>query len=406
MPLFSFSQIKENEKIEDWIFPKGINFKWYNIKSFEEESLNHSSLKISYYNISDNQIGTSEEIAFSEEESTPEYKLFEITFDEIKLVKLKTSSFSGIQSTEYSFDENNIFWKMPSQDGVTNWAYKEIGGSFYRCKSYWKIGEKNEKYLIVEKEFFEGDDAEFSREKEIEYFKKNKGLYKFELYKSRSNKLVELYSSQEGGLDPNIENNKFPLINNQNLLAHTSIKLDSTSVSKNEIKYPDGTIPKEYKIQILLDKGLPYLVKDTITVKNIRGIEVISPPKFIKSEHALYFEEKEVYIDGYVENAKIISVKYFKSPFSFRQELFYSDGEGNFKRVQNKKLYVDINYRLLYNKSSSDDFVVKEEVHKDTDLYRELSEILKKQGIYMIVRETNEENEKSIKTVYINFQQE
>jgi hypothetical protein len=104
-------------------------------------------------------------------------------------------------------------------------------------------------------------------------------------------------------------------------------------------------------------------------------------------------------------DAKIVSVSYFKQPFSFVQQLYYSDGEGNLRKVTNPKFYVDIDYKLN-DTSASKDFVMKEPLDKSSDLYKELSPKMQKQGIYLVVNKTSEENVKSQKIVRINFEEE
>lgn len=85
--------------------------------------------------------------------------------------------------------------------------------------------------------------------------------------------------------------------------------------------------------------------------------------------------------------------------------MYYCDGEGNFKRVENKKLFFEnvFNYQLSGN-WDSDDFVMKEEIEKGSDIYKELSNKIKKQGIFLITKEVSEENKKTSRLFNINFQ--
>ena len=396
-------QTSNVEKLENWIFPKESNYNWYRTKNFDGKKITTSTLKISYYKISDNQVGTSEKFIFKGDETLEEFKLFEIDTNEIKLLKIQEAVVVGNDKKSIvNFDKNNTFWKLPMEKTIMKWNYTGNGGTFYKCKSYWKIGEKNEKYLIVEKEVFEAEDVEFSREKEIEWFKKNKGLYKYELLESRSNELLESYTSQESGFDTNIEKDSFPFENKQHLTNKTPIKTDNLNTEK-KIEYQDGTIPKEYKIKILVDRGLPYLVKDTIIVKNKNGIINIPEPKLNKSEKAIFYNGKEVYIDGYIEDAKIIAINYFQSLYSTKQEVYYSDGEGNFKIVKNSGLFLEEDGTINTNVSTSE-WVMKD-IKKDSDLFFELSkeDKLKKQGIYLIKDRVSEENIKTHQILQIKF---
>lgn len=102
---------------------------------------------------------------------------------------------------------------------------------------------------------------------------------------------------------------------------------------------------------------------------------------------------------------KISTISYFKKPFSFNQALYYCDGEGVLKKVVNRKFYVDIDYKIN-DTSSSDHFVIRETLDKTSDLYKELSQKIKKQGIYLIINTTSEENVRSQKIRQINFQEE
>ena len=401
LPLFVVSQTSNtDERIMDWVFPKENNFQWFNIKSLDKGDGNNSSLKISYYKISENQIGTSEEVIFTGEVSTPQFSLYQIENNEVKLLKLKTSSFPGIQSIEYSFDENNTFWKMPSQNETIKWEYKEEGGALYRCKSYWK-DDNNEKLLVVEKDAFEGEDVEFSRERAVEYYKKNKGLYKLELFKTKTGKLIEKYNRQEGGVDVNITNQVFPLKKHQDSELVVLDNNKEKSISK-EIEYPPGTIPKEYRMEILVDKGLPYLVRDTISIKNSRGLTNIPPPKFNKSDQTIFYNG-ESFGPEYIEEAKIIDIKYYALPYSTKQVAYYSDGQGNFKIVKNLGLYLEEDNKIVGQLSRN--CSMKEIVDKTSELYNELSkeDKLKKQGIYIIRYNTSEENIKSRSVLHLNF---
>lgn len=404
-PLFVVCQTNNiDEKIGDWIFPRENNFRWYKVKSFDTGNDNNSSLKMEYYKISENQIGISESVLFTGEESTTEFRLYEILNDEIKLLKLKTIGFPGVEPIEYSFDKNNVYWKLPSSNEVVKWDYTEEGGTFYRCKSYWKVSTKDGKLLVIEKEIFEGEEVEFSREKTIEYYKKGGGLDKFELYKARSDKLFESYISQEGGFDINVVSQDFPLRKKEDSSLENTNRNENIITTK-KIIYPPGTIPKEYRMQLLIDKGFPYLVKDTISIKNKRGQPNIPPPKFNKSENSIFYDGKENYSDGdgWLVDAKLIAVTYFASPYSTKQEAYYSDGEGNIKIVKNLGLYIEEDNTIKRN--SSGNYSMKEVVEKDSNLYLELSkEInLKKQGIYIIRYNTSEENVKSRTIFPIKF---
>lgn len=54
------------------------------------------------------------------------------------------------------------------------------------------------------------------------------------------------------------------------------------------------------------------------------------------------------------------------------QQLYYSDGEENLRKVTNLKFYIDIDYKLN-DTSTSKDFVIEESLDKSSDLYKKLN---------------------------------
>lgn len=178
--------------------------------------------------------------------------------------------------------------------------------------------------------------------------------------------------------------------------------MGTTNQPQNNISYSDGTIAKEYVVQLFLDKGLPYTVKDTLIIKNKRGLAGIPASKYFKGEQGVYYDGNRIPHGDWMIDAKVVRIVYFKQPFSFVQQLYYSDGEGNLRKVTNPKFYVHIDYKLN-DTSTSKDFVMKEPLDKSSDLYKELSPKMQKQGIYLVVNKTSEENVKSRKIIRINL---
>lgn len=172
-------------------------------------------------------------------------------------------------------------------------------------------------------------------------------------------------------------------------------------------------------IHITLDKGLPYNIKDSITIKNRRGIDGILPPKYVKQENSVYYDGNKIYEggDNQIKDFKIANIKYFKTPFSFSLQLYYYDGEGNYRKVENKKMlqnvdilsYLENNFTAFKNSFAEyyflkEDFLMKEEIDKDSELYKKLANTnIKKQGIFLIIEATNEGNQKSFRSMPFNF---
>jgi hypothetical protein len=388
----------QTEKLEKWIFPAKNNFLRLKSKTNSEDFF-----RINYFKISNKLVGTSLEIGLMN--SIPSAKLFEIGNDEISLIKLKEGASIDSGGEEYSFGKNNIYFKLPAPLGITKWSYADDSGTIYYGLCYWK--EAKEKFLVIERQM--AGRQQFS-EKTVEYYSKNRGLVKQENINTKTGKFTESYAVEESGFDSQMDIQDFPLFDSlepieKDKTSETKEQSNTANQPQNNISYPDGTIPKEYVVQVFLDKGLPYTVKDTLFIKNKRGVSGIPAPKYFKGEQGVYYDGNTIYHGDWMIDAKIVSISYFKQPFSFVQQLYYSDGEGNLRKVTNPKFYVDIDYKLN-DTSASKDFVMKEPLDKSSDLYKELSPKMQKQGIYLVVNKTSEENVKSQKIVRINFEEE
>lgn len=391
---------QEQEKLEQWIFPVKNNF-----LSLKSKTNSEDFFRINYFKISNQLVGTSLEIGLMNSE--PNAKLFQIGNDEISLIKLKEGASIDSGGEEYSFGKDNIYFKLPKQNQKAQWNYDEGDGNIYYCQSYWKENNNKEKFLVIERQASEN--SQFP-EKEVEYYSKDRGLIKQENINTKTGKISESYAVEESGFDSQTNIQDFPLFDSlesieKDKTSETKEQSNTTNQPQNNISFPDGTIPKEYVVQVFLDKGLPYTVKDTLIIKNKRGLAGIPAPKYFKGEQGVYYDGNRISHGDWMIDAKIVSISYFKQPFSFIQQLYYSDGEGNLRKVTNPKFYVDIDYKLN-DTSTSKDFVMKESLDKSSDLYKELSPKMQKQGVYLVVNKISEENVKSQKIVRINFEEE
>lgn len=389
---------QETEKLEQWVFPAKNNF-----LSLKSKTNSEDFFRISYFKISNQLVGISLEIGLMN--SDPSAKLFEIGNDEISLIRTKDGAFGDMGGEKHDFGKNNIYFKLPAPNGITKWSYADDGGTIYYGLCYWK--EAKEKFLVIERQM--AGRQQFS-EKTVEYYSKDRGLVKQENINIKTGKISESYALEESGFDAQMDIQDFPLFDSlepteKDKTSETKEQSNTTNQTQNNISYPDGTIPKEYVVQVFLDKGLPYTVKDTLIIKNKRGVSGIPVPKYFKGEQGVYYDGNTIPHGDWMIDAKIVSTSYFKQPFSFVQQLYYSDGEGNLRKVTNPKFYIDIDYKLN-DTSTSKDFVMKEPLDKSSDLYKELSPKMQKQGIYLVVNKTSEENVKSQKIIRINFEEE
>ncbi|PWN65297.1 hypothetical protein [Chryseobacterium viscerum] len=389
---------QETEKLEQWIFPAKNNF-----LSLKSKTNSEDFFRINYFKISNQLVGTTLEIGFMN--SDPSAKLFEIGNDEISLIRTKDGAFGDMGGEEHDFGKNNIYFKLPTPMGTTKWSYADYGGTIYYGQCYWKTGK--EKLLVIERQM---SGRQQFPEKTVEYYSKDGGLVKQENFNIKTSKITESYAVEESGFDSETNIQDFPLFGylesiEKDKSSQTKEQSNTANQPQNNISYPDGTIPKEYVVQVFLDKGLPYTVKDTLIIRNKRGVSGIPAPKYFKGEQGVYYDGNTIPHGDWMIDAKIVSISYFKQPFSFVQQLYYSDGEGNLRKVTNPRFYVDIDYKLN-NTSTSKDFVMRDTLDKCSDLYKELSPKMQKQGIYLVVNKTSEENVKSQKIVRINFEEE
>lgn len=399
LSLTSFCQNIEEEKIGNWVFPEKNNF--ISLKSKENSD---NFFRINYFKISEQLMGSTLEIGFMN--SDPSAKLFEIGNDQISLIKTKDGASLDTGGEEHDWGKNNIYFKLPDAIGVTKWSYADDDGTIYYGFSHWKEGK--EKNLVIERQI---SGNQKSSEKVVEYYSKNKGLIKKEIVNVKSKNLVEAYTTEESGFDNQMNINDFPLFyaiesKDKNKSFETNEQTNNTEINKNDKQqYSEGTIPKEYEIQILLDKGLPYTVKQTLVIKNNRGLPEIQAPRYSKKDQSILYDGRKYSQDDSMIDMKILNTIYFKEPFLFNQKLYYSDGEGVLRKVENRKFYVDIDYKI-YDTSNTNDFTMKETLDKNSDLYKELNQKMKKQGIYLVVNKTSEDNNKSQKIIRIDFDEE
>lgn len=405
---------QETEKLEQWIFPAKNNF-----LSLKSKTNSEDFFRINYFKISNKLVGTSLEIGLMNSE--PSAKLFEIGNDEISLIRLKEGASIDSGGEEYSFGKDNVYFKLPNQNQKVQWNYDEGDSNIYHCQSYWKENDNKGKFLVIERQASKNN--RFS-EKTVEYYSKDRGLIKQQNINIKTGKISESYAVEESGFDSQMDIQDYPLSDTlepieKDKTSETKEQSNTTNQPQNNISYPDGTIPKEYVVQITLDKGLPYNIKDSIIIKNRRGIDGILPPKYVRQENSVYYDGNKIYDggDNQIKDFKITNIKYFKSPFSFNLQLYYYDGEGNFRKVENKKMltnvdilsYLENNFNAFKNSFADyyflkEDFLIKEEINKDSELYKKLVNTnIKKQGIFLIIEATNEENQKSFRSMPFNF---
>jgi len=209
-------------------------------------------------------------------------------------------------------------------------------------------------------------------------------LTKVDLFDLNKKKLSETH--KELSSEKFVENGNLPESNRDTL----SIK----NLEENQLQaesFTDGKIVKYYKIVIEKDEGLPYLIKDSLNIYNSRGVEGIPPPKIDLKEESIYYDGSRIYRSG-LRKMKIVKTVYFKEPFSINRELYYCDGEKNFYKVINDKLQMSIHDKVESEISSDDFQIQKNEIDKNSEIYKELNGQVKEQGIYVLIKETTEDN--------------
>lgn len=405
-------EVTKEERLEQWIFPAKSNF-----LSMKSTKNSEDFFRINYFRVSEKLIGTSLEIGLMNSE--PSGKLFEIGNNEILLIKTKDGSSIDSGGEEHDFGKNNIYFKLPTPIGTTKWSYADDSGTIYYGLCYWK--ETKEKLLVIERQM--SGRHQFS-EKIVEYYSKDKGLVKQENISIKTSKITESYTIEESAFDSQMGLQDYPLFyfleqTEKDKTSETKEQSNITNQPQNNIPFPDGIIPKEYVLQITLDKGLPYNIKDSITIKNRRGVDAIVPPKYVRQENSVYYDGNKIYEggDNQIKDFKIAKIKYFKSPFSFSLQLYYYDGEGHYRKVENKKMlrnvdilsYMENNFNAFKNSFTNyyflkEDFLMKEEINKDSELYKKLANTnIKKQGVFLIIEATDEQNQKSFRSMPFNF---
>ncbi|MEN4759327.1 MULTISPECIES: hypothetical protein [unclassified Chryseobacterium] len=265
---------QETEKLEQWIFPAKNNFLRLKSKTNSEDFF-----RINYFKISNDLVGTSLEIGIMNSE--PSAKLFEIGNDEISLIRTKDGAFGDMGGEEHDLGRNNIYFKLPTPIGAIKWSYADDSGTIYYGMCYWKENNNKEKFLVIERQM---SGRQQFPEKTVEYYSKDRGLIKQEKINIKTGKISESYAVEESGFDSQTNIQDFPLFDSlepveKDKSSQTKEQSNTTNQHQNNISYPDGTIPKEYVVQVFLDKGLPYTVKDTLIIKNKRGVAGITSTK-------------------------------------------------------------------------------------------------------------------------------
>lgn len=350
-----YCQNESDEKLINWIYPKNISKKIFELNSLEFKNIHHyemvfSDLKDDSFVVDNNK--------------------YQIDGNKVILISKE------IDGNQYKFLENNTYWELPESDKPKFWKFSEMSGYFYDCTSYWKTidGVKN---LIVERVTFDKNNRS-NNLKKIEFYQKDFGLIKIDLFDLNVNKLVEVHTAESFD-KPQKEEKSF-------------------AVEEPKTVYPDGVIPKSYKVKLLIDKNLPYLVKDTIVLYNKKGIMGITP-KLMKNG-VLLFDGKSVINEEYsVKEMTIIETKYYKSPFSFKYKVYYSDGESNFRNVEIKDFYLTfedyVADRIRYKISDwyeNDKIKIKEEIDKKTEIYETLLKKVKNQCFVFVIEYIDENN--------------
>lgn len=190
---------QETEKLEQWIFPAKNNF-----ISLKSKTNSEGFFRINYYKVSNQFIGTTLEIGLMNAE--PSAKLFQIGNDEISLIKTKDGASIDSGGEEYSFGENNVYFKLPTPIGTIKWSYADDDGTIYYGLCYWK--EAKEKFLVIERQI---SGSQQFHEKTVEYYSKDRGLVKQENFNIKTGKITEFYALEESGFDSQMNNQDFPL---------------------------------------------------------------------------------------------------------------------------------------------------------------------------------------------------
>lgn len=129
----------------------------------------------------------------------------------MKLLKVKTGGIENVEPIENSFGVNNVYWKLPPENDNIRWNYTRENDTYVRCSSYWTSSQGSEKTLVFEREIYNTQEMLVRFEKSIEFYKKNQGLTKIELYGKSDKKLMMENRVTESGIAPSVQNEKFLL---------------------------------------------------------------------------------------------------------------------------------------------------------------------------------------------------
>lgn len=194
-----------SEKIDEWIFPNQNNYIWFNYKLYDKNVGDFEMRRKIYYFRSDSlHFGTLSASFLNGTMGISEALLFEKTNHEIHLVKSKISSENG--ETVHS---NSLYFQFPANNDTLRWNYSK-SDEIFNCSSFWLLKEGQEKQLVVVREAFPNKNPTERIEKYIEYYQKHKGLMKIKMYDSNDKLLIDQNASKRG-IDPEVQQNTFPL---------------------------------------------------------------------------------------------------------------------------------------------------------------------------------------------------
>ncbi|WP_449388617.1 hypothetical protein [Chryseobacterium lineare] len=194
-----------SERMNEWIFPTQNNYLWFSYKIYDKSADDFEMKRKVYYFRSDSlHFGTLSASFVNENMGVSEALLFEKTNHEIHLVKSKISSEN--KETTHS---NSLYFQFPADNDTLRWNYSKNDGIF-NCSSFWLLKKGKEKQLVVVREAFPNNGSTERFEKDIEYYQKHKGLVKIKIYGS-DDKLLMVQNVSERGIDPEVQQTKFPL---------------------------------------------------------------------------------------------------------------------------------------------------------------------------------------------------
>ena len=254
--LFTYCQTYTgDEKLEDWIFPKTDNFKWFKTTSSENGFENIDlKTKIFYLRTPDNKFATLSCTFLNNFSGVSEGMLFELNNNKLLLKKDNKGGIKGmVKSQENSFNSNNIYLKLPSKNDTIKWEYSKENNTYVKCSSYWSSDENNLKMLIVEREEYVTNGKPERLDKLKEYYSKDVGLTKIESYGKSDKKILMVSRITESGIDPEAKPEKLKLFTNQ-----TEKKIIKPIEQLGKIEWIQFGSTNEYKLllPIFFKKGI------------------------------------------------------------------------------------------------------------------------------------------------------